>query len=481
MVPEILMGAYPLGFDTVAYYIPITTQWLTQGVDFYQAMATAPLFYMILSAVTAMGVPFIVSLKVLPSLIHACHALTIYYYANKGLNWSPKKSLLTALLATLYFVALRISWDMLRNQLGLIFLFLTLILSSMVLNKGDAKWKHYILLSSAAVLTVLSHQLAAVLLLIMFAALITRIMVKGERAKAKNLILALAPAAILFFTFNVLLITSTAGGIVNNAAALPFQSSLSNLGFFFYCYLPLLALAIIGLKYFRDIRLNSWTLWIFFTLLIPLLFPSLLGLGGHRWTFLLVYPLAFLAIEALDKLKPRTKNIGKYMAYAGLLLLFLTQITSLSAGFIVKSPDGPLSYFDPQLYNEYPFYVQSSMLQNTVPIEQIPDFTKTITWLDANYRNSSIIVLPNQLYGLALITIQNPVKMVNMGELTPFNPNGEKVLSTLCLEALNNGASNVYTVWWAPNYSWYGISFPLKGFVEVQSFGTFSVYAFSTA
>jgi len=192
MIPEILMGAYPLGFDTVSYYIPITTQWLTGGFDFWQAMNLVPLFYVILSAVTAMDIPFIVSLKILPSLLHAFLALTIYYYANKGLNWSPRKSLLTSLLATLYFVALRVSWDMLRNQLGLIFLFLTLILSSMVLNKGDAKWKHYILLSLAAVLTVLSHQLAAMLLLVIFAALITRILLKGERAKAKKMLIARA-------------------------------------------------------------------------------------------------------------------------------------------------------------------------------------------------------------------------------------------------------------------------------------------------
>jgi hypothetical protein len=478
MVPEILMGAYPLGFDTVAYYIPITTQWLSGGVDFYQAMATAPLFYMFLSGVTVLGVPFVLSLKVLPSLMHALLALTIYYYANKALNWSSKKSLLTGLLATLYFVALRVSWDMLRNQLGLIFLFLTLMLSALVLKGGPAKWKRYILLSLSAVLTVLSHQLTAVLLIIAFAALIVHFMLKGERVKAKGLILALAPATILFLTFNIFALTAAAGAIVSNTAILPFQGSLSNLGFFFYCYLPLLALSIIGIRYFRDIRLNSWTLWISFILFIPLLFPSTLGLGGHRWTFLLVYPLAFLVMEALDRLKPRTSSIGKYLAFGGILLLFITQITSLSVGFMVKSPDGPLSYFDPQQYNQYPYYIQSSMLQNTMPIEHISDFTKAIAWLDANYHNSTF-VLPNQLYGLALIMVKNPVKIVNMGELTPFNPSGKQGLSSKCLEALQSGSSHVYTVWWAPNFSWYGISFPLKGFVEEQRFGTFSVYAFS--
>jgi hypothetical protein len=40
----------------------------------------------------------------------------------------PKKGLLVALFATLYFVTLRVSWDMLRTKLGLVFLFIARIL-----------------------------------------------------------------------------------------------------------------------------------------------------------------------------------------------------------------------------------------------------------------------------------------------------------------------------------------------------------------
>ena len=478
-IPEMLMGPYPLGFDTVAYYIPITMQWLKEGVDFWQAMTMAPLFYALLTFVTAIGIPIILSLKIIPPLLHAFLALTIYYYANKALKWSPRKSLLTSLLATLYFVALRVSWDMLRNQLGLIFLFLTLALSYMVLNKGDIKWKHYVLLSLVAILTVLAHQLVAALMLIIFITLITSIMLKGERAKVKSLIIALTPAAILFFTFNAFALVTGAEAIINTSTSpLPFQSSISNFDFFLYCYLPLLPLSIMGIIYFRDVRMNSWTLWIFFTLLIPLIFPSMLGLGGHRWTFMLVYPLAFLVIEALDKLKPSIKHKVRCIAYGAVLLAFISLVAWLSIGFMIKSPESPISYFDPQQQNRHIFYIQSSMLQNTMSVENIPDFTKAITWLDANHNNNSALVIPNQFYGLALITVKSPMKIIDTVELTPFNPNGEQILISKCLETLNSGDS-VYTVWWAPHHSWYGISFPLEGFVEEQGFGTFSVYRFS--
>ena len=66
--------------------------------------------------------------------------LSIYGYAQKGLGWSPKKSIATALLGTLYFVALRVSMDSLRNMLGLVFFFVVLTLFSLGERKGYS-WK----------------------------------------------------------------------------------------------------------------------------------------------------------------------------------------------------------------------------------------------------------------------------------------------------------------------------------------------------
>ena len=73
------------------------------------------------------------------------------------------------LFATLYFVALRVSWDMLRSELALIFLFVTLIF----LKKDGVRFKNGVLLSLAMLSVVFAHQLIAV---IMFAIVIATIM-----------------------------------------------------------------------------------------------------------------------------------------------------------------------------------------------------------------------------------------------------------------------------------------------------------------
>ena len=117
------MAPYVVGFDTMGHYVPTTLLWLRGGVDFWRYIATAPLFYSIVVSLVSLGGPLIVVLKVLPLVFHGFLGLSIYMYSRSGLGWSPSKSTVTALLATVYFVALRLSWDLLRSELALIFFF----------------------------------------------------------------------------------------------------------------------------------------------------------------------------------------------------------------------------------------------------------------------------------------------------------------------------------------------------------------------
>ena len=126
-IPEIIMIKWIVGFDTLSYYIPVVLRWISSGVEIQEFIATSPLLYSLLVQSTLIGIPLEVMLKLLPPILHGILGFVIYNYAKVSFNWSPKKSLYVTLLATTYFVALRISWDMLRNELGLIFLFISLI------------------------------------------------------------------------------------------------------------------------------------------------------------------------------------------------------------------------------------------------------------------------------------------------------------------------------------------------------------------
>src|SRR5665648_157647 len=102
-IPEILMGRYLVGFDTMGYYVPNTLDWLRTGASFWALMSSAPLLYVILMGITSLGAPLVISIKILGPLLLGLLGFVTYRYANKALSWSSEKSLFVAVLSTLYF------------------------------------------------------------------------------------------------------------------------------------------------------------------------------------------------------------------------------------------------------------------------------------------------------------------------------------------------------------------------------------------
>ena len=87
-IPEVLSGSYPVGFDVFAYYVPNTLSWLRDGIGFWSLLATAPLLYLLLMGVTAVGVPIFWTLKVLAPLLLGLLGLVVFFYARKTMSWS---------------------------------------------------------------------------------------------------------------------------------------------------------------------------------------------------------------------------------------------------------------------------------------------------------------------------------------------------------------------------------------------------------
>ena len=205
------------------------------------------MFYSLIVSLVSLGGSLVVVLKVVSVAFEGFLGLSIYGYAQKGLGWSPKKSTATALLGTLYFVALRVSWDSLRNMLGLVFFFIALTIFSMSERNGYSR-KHYALLALSMVAVVLSHQLVSVIMFGVFAFTIGYKLFRREKVKAFHLILVSLPAALLFLAVFFLLPSVPEFRLIfgfsnDNAEWLSlfgFSSYpsflLSEAGFFLYCF-----------------------------------------------------------------------------------------------------------------------------------------------------------------------------------------------------------------------------------------------------
>jgi hypothetical protein len=460
LIPELLMGPFATGFDTISYYTPNTLLWLNHGVNFWALISEAPLMYLFLMGAVSAGAPIVLLFKVLSPLLLGLLGLTVYFYANKTLSWSQRKSLLATGFATIYFVALRISWDMLRTEVGLIFLFIGLIFLA-----KKPTLKNTALFSTAMLLVVLSHQLIAIIMFAIILATILQATRKKTLGTIKHLFACVAPAVGLFV---VIMYSYSAGGRSilrsfpnqisgGDAALLGFSSQadliLNTLAFVTVCFLPLLPLLIFGAKRFKNnFQMKSWILWIFLALLLAFISPNAsFAVYPYRWVLLLTYPLAFFAVEGFCAIKNRYK------------LILAVILAVLSIGFAVLPNSGAISYF-----TAYPSYIPNSMLQNTIQLSDCQDTQNALQWTKSNMTADSHLLVHDAFYGWALLNFDD-ARLINYDFEYP---------DAAAAEAVDNGWQSLYLIWWVNGSGWYGQPVVSGNFSQVYCSGNVAIYLY---
>ena len=466
VIPEILMGHFVVGFDPLGYYIPYTLTWLREGVNFWSFTGAAPFLYLLLIGITSLGVPIVFSLKVMSPLLLGFLGLVVFFYANKILSWSSKKSLLAALFATLYFVALRVSWDMLRSELALIFLFLAMIL----LEKDDHRpLLNGVLLSIAAFLVVFAHQIVGAILIAIITIAIIRSYLGKQMSKLRKIVICSIPAVLLFSTIVIVdgvsseyfAITGFSQDSEIRNALFGFTSSvdllLNTVGFFAFCYLPLIPLLWIGYKRIKNsLQLKVWIFLIFAAMF--LIFASaniFFGILPYRLILLLTYPFSFYAAEAFSSLKS-----NRHKVCLGLMLATFT------VGFMVLPYNSPFTY-----YTLFPTYVPRSMLMNTVPQSDCQDTVNALQWARNNMPSNSRLLVHTAFYGWASLALDS----------SQFVPYGFGNAVTAATELEKNGSSHqYYLIWWVNCSGWFGQPDLASNFTSVYESGRIAIFTFDS-
>jgi hypothetical protein len=469
-IPEILMGPFLVGFDSIGYYVPNTITWLGNGVSFWSLMSSAPLFYILLMGITSIGAPIVVTLKIIAPLLLGLLGFVTYNYTHKVLSWSPKKSLILALLSTLYFVSLRISWDMFRSELALVFLFLMLIF----LQKNGNTLRNGFFISLTMALVVFTHQLITVIMFVIIIATIVSFHFKKKTSELKRILICSIPAIILFglivyinyFVFSLPIMgysVDYAGGFESLAVTSHPELILNTLGFLAICYLPLVPLLIFGFRRSKsNIQLKAWMLWIFIPLLIVIISPTTFFLGGvlpYRWILLLTYPLSFYAVEGLFAIKWNWYKIVYKIAIGVIIAI-------LSIGFLVLPNSGALDYF-----GSYPTYIPKSMLQNTVQLSDCQDTSNALLWAQNNMPSNGYLLVHEAFYGWATLSFNN-------SRLIPYFF-GSPTDAVNKLQQENN-SNPLYLIWWVNGTGWYGQSSVPATFKELFQSGNIAIYIFKS-
>src|SRR3989442_10277940 len=153
-IPEVLAGKYPVGFDVNAYYPYLIMSF--PSISALDMLKAGPLFYAVMWFIqTISGADVFLLLKLAGPVIYGMLAASFLVFLVKFLNLPLQKATFGTVLLILQPIALRISWDLVRNELGLAF-------GLVALASLKTNWKQkYVIAGSLGVLAVLEHPLAA--------------------------------------------------------------------------------------------------------------------------------------------------------------------------------------------------------------------------------------------------------------------------------------------------------------------------------
>lgn len=488
LIPEVLAFPYPIGFDTVYYaarmkHCVIWPHWSTLFTSTWLLYAlTVPLYT--LSSVD----PFLL-LKVVAPLLYGLNVTGIYYFADKALSWGVKKSLFAGGFFAVQLASLRISWDLLRNTLGMgVLLFALPFIDRLNSKRGIACF------ISLSLLTVFAHEYAAVTLLVIVLGSVFWRFVRRKQGRVNiRRVLVVLPALTVFLAgvylriFPIRYVAETnvigVGDVVRSSLGrlffltnyLSVKSSvqyypaywdlaLHVIVLFGLLYLPYLFLVWRG--FFRNDFLNSWTVLLlvgsFSCLVIPLFALDL----WSRWMFMLIYPFTFYAVNGLEMLLGRCngesvrlsmKNLGGKVK--GLILL-----TVLLGGFYLAIPVLMNNINVGNFSTPVSSYFSSAP---TVPYQDVDSVVQVMLWLNESMNDHSCVILHHafRFWGSLYLDKSHTVVV--------FEIDAELALS----KALEHGFSCVYLVWWNRNIGWYDVNVP-DGFVQLRDFSRISVFEY---
>lgn len=427
---------------------------------FFASGHSAPLLYLFLAlfSIVTGASPF-TTVKIFGPMCYGLLGLTLFHFATRSIHWSPRNAFLLALVTTLYFIPLRLSWDLYKNTLG--FSFFLLAMSHL---GGSRKYRDTVLMGVASALSILSDQLTSALMLAFGSTILLWDLVRTKRINFEcSVITALSLPGLLFY-LGVLFPPSPLEGPLYaiQARIFPYDYLVGTISPFTYQAAGQLYLAILLLSALVLVPLLPFAIIGFFTRRHLSLLTMILGIGTFsviaspygaipfwdRWLYMLTFPVLVFASNGLLR---RGREVR---------IVFLVLLVFLSFTFLTLPPESSFPYFTSQATLSY---VPSSMVQNTVPIRDCADIVAVISWLNARHFSKAAVVAPMSFEGWARLYLtdvdvygyQDPAE-VNNGNFTTF--------------------SNVFLLYWAPGLGWFNLQMMPIGATEIYQANRIGIY-----
>jgi len=477
LIPEVLSYPCSIGFDTVYYAFR-----LEEGVIWYhwsKFFTETWLLYALLIPVYRVfgGNPFLF-LKVISPVLYGLNSAGVYFFARRYLRWGVGRSFVASFVFCFGLGSLRISWDLYRNILGMALLLFTL---PFVLDVEAGRRR--LLFVFLSLLTVFSHEYAALTLLFVVFWIVLKNFRGSGREEVLRLFAAVFPCLIVFLVgvflrmFPVRYYVETNVVYVRDRVvrrpfglfflvdylgvstpvqryATYFDLVLSVLFLFVMLYGVWLPLVLLG--FFRDRVLDGWIVLLLVGSFSCLVTPFCALDLWNRWMFMLAYPFSFYAANGIEKVFVKFHFKWFVCVDVGLVVLFGVLFMVLPLEHAVFYSSWTCSY------------LPSSMLQSTVPLEDVDGVVNCFEWLNRNMGVGSCVLVHHCFLWWAKLYLDENFTIVY------FSMNLSRGLEV----ALEKGFGMVYLVWWNVDTGWYDYIEVPEGFKPVYSSGRISVYVY---
>jgi len=391
ILPELLSWPWLIGWDTPEYVanlkdFVVRPTILDKSVWYGGSRLLPPLLNVFLYPLTFLIDPWYIY-KIIPPVIYGIETMA-FYYLTGSLQLSREARYLSTLTFVFYPVSLRISWDLHRNSLGLIFLIG--LLAEIIRDRNP--WKILILSAGAF----LSNEFTFVLAFLLLGVSLLEDLIAKPRSK--EMIPKLLALLLGLLVLLVLLTTYRLSDVIYLSSRIDLlrtiQAKLVPTVLFF---LPLLILLPIGLREMKDKYLLLFLIFTAFFAFSDILVPGLKLPVWNRWMYHLVMPLSIYASVGVMK-------VGGRSIY--LLFILLLGVTFASAPYHPEKRSISaleeqirLSGFSTDLSSVISVMreigkgtgMTYTMMHTTVPIEQESDYMRASLHL-ADMKLDTLIV-----------------------------------------------------------------------------------------
>lgn len=490
-----MISSYPIGYDTIDYATQIL-DWkhiLKDPNTFFQApffILQADFIYVLTS------VDPLVILRFFQPLLFGFLISSFYYASRTVYSRASKWAFLGSIVFSLQTVTLRISWDLLKNELSLAFLLL--MLSHLKRPKSFV----FILLT---ILIGVSHQIISFILLAIIMGLLLKYSWYRQHNEAKHLFLSSIPFFIIIATvifYNVNLINfekiSTDGTVfyptifsipIEQSLPFPFVNYLVGEGLadyqgsylslaidvltlFIASFLPLLPFLIVRLNRIRKKALkitttpiDIWMVVCSIPVINCLLTPRTAFFSWHRWLLMLVVPFTFYAINQLIFILSKIKShkIRLFLPYMILGILGLSSIF-----YLITPYTSPVSLY--AALNPSSKYSPTTMMRNSISQIDVPSLERAFPWLSQKIDRESCLLVKDAFLDWSKLLIATNHTIINYR-------NQDVKTGVRYAQLLNY--TKIYWIWWDNGIGihWYGQEIP-DFFIPIYQVNTIVIYKY---